>query len=321
MLSKSRAKSQKNNTANPGNALLIHKSPRRTSDVKKTPATEARTFRARLDALLQRPQCEIHTGHIIGDECKTVTVRFPPKLVRRWPHLEISHITDTQFGHVFADYARMARYRDWILKDPYRYMVWGGDMIDAWRMGSPGEPWENLFAPDKQISRFCEFWAPAAHRVLGYVGGNHERRGIVAFGDLGKLISYLLGIPYSSGQQFVDVHYGDHSPFTIALWHGRGAARTAGAKLNMLVEFMRQNKVDMTFVGHLHSAFTYTEARICKNPATSKLELIKYCGAMSSSFLEYFGTYGEKVAFNPTVTMMARLILERKGKGWEVTTK
>ena len=264
--------------------------------------------------------CRIHAGQNFGAESKFISAYFSEKDVKKWGQLELSHITDIQFGHVCCNHKRMLEYRDWILAAPNRFMLWGGDNIDAFRIGSPGSPWENYFAADKQITKFCEVWAPARHRILGYVGGNHERRGIIGFGDLGKLISYLLSIPYSSGQQFINIYFGKHNPFTVDLWHGRGGAITKGAKINMVHNYMKQSDAQLVLVGHLHDPIATFDWKKRRNHVTSRIELIKQGGAMSSSFLEFFGTYGEIAGYSPGDVMMARAVLDATGH-WELTLK
>lgn len=251
-------------------------------------------------------------GMSYGRENKYVTWRFSE---REFKTLEIIHITDVQFGHVECNVKQFIKYRDWILSEPNRFVVFGGDMIDASTVFSPGQPWENVIEPQSQVYQFCEVWAPARHRTIGYVGGNHERRGLKTFGDLGLLIAYLLKIPYSSGQQFVDVHYGKHKPFKIHLWHGSGNAKTKGAKAMMVYHFMtRYPGSDLYLVGHLHDCIPLPCFVPVRIPSENRVKLAKCFGGMSSSFLEFFGTYAEVAGLSPSDTLMLRTILYPDGK-------
>ena len=251
-----------------------------------------------------------------GEQTKHVIWRFPDSL----ESLELIHVTDPQCGHIACKYKRVVEYRDWVLAEPNRYMLWGGDMIDAYAMGrSPGSPWEESGDSQSQANTFAEVWGPARHRILGYVGGNHERRGFGSFGDLGVYIANLLQIPYSAGQQFIDIQFGQWKPFRVHLWHGRGAARTKGAKLNMVHEMMKKSDADLCLVGHLHDVLMTFDWRVVRD-SQDRIVLRKQGGAMSSSFLEFWGTYGEVGGMNPTDVMMARAILEPNRK-WELTFK
>lgn len=236
-----------------------------------------------------------------GQQCKHVVWQFP----QTWDSLELIHVTDVQFGHITCKVERVIEYRDWILAKPNRYVLFGGDIIDAYALGkSPGSPWEEIADSQTQANNVAEIFGPMRHRILGYVGGNHERRGLSSFGDLGIYIANLLQVPYSSGQQFIDIHFGKWGPFRIHLWHGRGASRTKGAKLNMIHELMKKSDADLCLVGHLHDVLMTFDWRVVRDPSDN-IVLRKQGGAMSSSFLEFWGTYGEVGGMNPSDVMMA----------------
>lgn len=233
-----------------------------------------------------------------GEESKYVTVDFDPK---KFPKgIDLLHITDVQFGHKMCNVEKFEEYCDWILKEKNRFVFFGGDMVDSATLISVGSPYENTEEPQGQVYRFCGIAKRIRHRILGYVGGNHERRAIKTFGDLGKLIATLLRIPYSSGKQFIDINYGEHKPFRVTLHHGRGAARTKGARLMMLKSLMDQGNSDLYLVGHLHDFLMTVDVR--QSQESGEIILKEYAGAMSSSFLQHFGTYAE-VAMMPSGTI------------------
>jgi hypothetical protein len=235
--------------------------------------------------------------------------------------IEVLHMTDIQFGHVLCNEARVVEYRDWILKEKNRYVVFGGDCIDAGNKISVGSPWDQKLEPQGQVYRFCELFAPMRHRILGYVGGNHERRGVLTFGDLGSLIAHILEVPYSAGRQFLDFRFPkNYESFRMDLWHGKGAAQTAGSKMQMLHRFMQSGDSQIYLVGHLHDAMVKFDWRILRQPGQSRVKLIKIGGAMSSSFLDYFGSYAEVMGLTPSGLMMARIIVEPSGR-WELTLR
>jgi hypothetical protein len=191
-------------------------------------------------------------------------------------------------------------------------------MVDAATVLSVGSPYENKFEPKEQLLKFVEVAMPFRHRILSYVGGNHEFRTSKTFGECGSVIATLLGIPYSNGIQMLDVHFGEHKPFRVSTWHGAGSAKTKGAKLMMLHRFMSQGDSQLYLVGHLHDiVLTYDWRQIRKN---DDIKLEKICGVMSSSFLDFWGGYGERAGLTPSDTLMARVILEPTGR-WETTLR
>lgn len=256
------------------------------------------------------------TGMHYGEQSKYVAYEVPDS----FDEIELLQITDVQFGHRECKYKRVVEYRDWVLAKDNRFMLWCGDNVDAWAMWSPGTPWDQLFDPMSQVMRFVEVWAPARHRILGYVGGNHERRAIPGFGDLGTLIASLLRVPYSNGRQMIDPYYGEHDPFKITLWHGAGGARTKGTVAQILDRFMQHGDSQLYLMGHVHQALVMPTWKEVRQPRSRKLKLMKSMGAVGTSFLETWGTYGEVAGYSSSDVMMARAILERNGK-WGLSLK
>lgn len=269
---------------------------------------------------LSSPDCvKIQTGMHFNEQSKYVTVRIEEKDVRKWGTLELIQLTDLQFGSTLCKVPRIIEYRDWILKAPNRFIIMTGDNIDAATIFSPGTPWDNLFGPQSQAYRFAEIFAPARHRIMGYVGGNHERRAMPAFGDIGTLIATLLRVPYSAGQQLIDVHFGEHKPFKIHTWHGVGGARTKGAVAQNLDRMMQRGDSQLYLCGHYHQGIVLPGWRTVRDKS-GKIRLEKIMGAVGTSFLDFFGGYAEVAGMNPSDTLMARAILEPNGK-WELTLR
>lgn len=283
------------------------------------PINEATTINRmeKIRALFAKNPLKFQGGMQYNEQLKYVTWDID---LRKYKTVELIHITDVQFGHVACQVKHVKEFYDWVLSVPNRFVLFGGDMVDAGTKVSVGSPWEQLWEPQGQLYRFVEMTAPIRHRVLGYVGGNHERRSTLTFGDLGQSIATALQIPYSNGVQFVDINYGEHQSFRINLWHGKGAGITPGSKMNMLNAFMQQGDAQLYLVGHLHDPMTRFMSRPIRQAGKNAVKLIKVGGAMSSSFLEWFGTYAEVMMLPSTPLMMARTILEPNGH-WELTLR
>lgn len=234
--------------------------------------------------------------------------------------LEILQITDIQFGHKRCRVDKVKEYINWVLSEPNRYVDLGGDLVDAGHAQSKGSPFEQIGDPQSELWELCKLLAPIRHRVLGYVGGNHERRSIPTFGDIGKSIATILKIPYSPGKQHIDILFGKHRPFKITTHHGSGAGQTLGALANDLERFMHTSDSQLYLLGHLHKAMTIPSSREVRDgQGTMKLE--KVVGARGSSFLDHYGTYAEVIMkTSAQAIMMPRVVLEKDGH-WEVTLR
>lgn len=232
--------------------------------------------------------------------------------------LELIQITDVQWGHIACKRERVREYRDWILRAPNRYMIWTGDNVDSAHMQSKGTTWENTGSPQQQLYEFIAEWAPAAHRILGYVGGNHERRCLTTFGDLGITIAALLQVPYSRGKQYIDIRFGKHQPYMITQWHGMGGARTKGTVAQALMRFAGEGDSHLYLMGHHHQAMIipFWKERRGKG-GVGQVKVIAACG---SSFLDTWGSYAEVAGYAPSDVLMPRVVLDRDGSS-ELTLK
>lgn len=273
-----------------------------------------------LRASLATPRLRVNQA--VDDEVKFIEYDFNDK--KRFPRppsqVELTHLTDLQYGSKNFQEDRFLQYRDWMLSSPNRFAFLGGDIIDAATILSIASPYENTAEPIDQVEGVSKLLEPLASRgrILGYVGGNHERRTTKTFGDSGRLIAKNLKVPYSRGVQLIDVMFGEHKPFKVSLWHGCGSARTKGAKAQMVHRFMHQADSHVYLVGHLHDVVLLFDWR--QQRTGGKIKLQKIAGIMSSSFQGYWNSYAEVSAMSPSDTMMARIILERNGK-WEVTLR
>lgn len=282
-----------------------------------TPRTQE--YLLALESLHSKDCVKIQTSERYGEQSKYVSVRIDEADVRKWGKLELIQLTDIQFGHQACKIKRVLEYRDWVLSEPNRFVFMTGDNVDAATIFSPGTPYDNLFAPASQAYRFAEIFAPMRHRILGYVGGNHERRAMPSFGDIGTLIAILLRIPYSNGRQYVDIHFGKHRPFKTMLWHGVGGAKTKGAVAQVVDRFMQHGDSQLYLMGHLHQGMVLPDWRE-RRSGDGKILLEKKMGAIGTSFLETYGTYGEVAGFKSHDVMMARAILDANGH-WELTLR
>lgn len=255
---------------------------------------------------------------LIDGQTKYLSHHFPESFSKKHDFIEVLVLTDVQYGHKCCKVDKLIEYRDWILAEPNRFCLFGGDMIDAWRIGSPGAGYDNFFDPDTQVWKFCELIAPLRHRVLGSVGGNHERRGLAGGIDWGSLLSHMLELPYSAGGQMIAINYGPkwsgERAFPIYLWHGRGAARTAGAQVNMTLSAVPNDEALAYFSGHIHNSHAKICWRMKRDPKAMKMIPERYYVVSASSFLEHYGSYNEVFGGTYSGLHMPNLLIHRDGR-------
>lgn len=253
-----------------------------------------------------------------GGATAYVEWRFPKRLA--WDRLEIIQLTDVQYGSQFCDVEKLDQYLDWILGAPNRYAVLGGDMVEAYNyLKSPGTPYEQMADPLSCLGGFLHKFMPVAHRFLGYVSGNHERRHM-ALGDLTRLLAEVLGVPWTVGRQHIAVYFGEHKPFKISMHHGTGSARTRGSIVNALERMAKQDDSDLFLMGHLHRPNAFQITRSTWDVRNRCMALHDQWAAMGSSFLKHWGSYADTAGYDPGRVSMPLAVLDRGGS-WNLSLR
>ena len=171
------------------------------------------------------------------DECRRARVTIPDA----WDRPMIFAKGDEQLGHVTCDEVRVAKDIAWVEKNPQCLTFLLGDCIDSATKTSPGSIRDNNRTPLRQIESYVELHKGLVGRIIGLVGGNHERRIDKALDDPGSAVRLLAKglssdtskVPYSSGILLVDVCWRGHV-WTFTLFHGAGAAVTPGSKIQRM---------------------------------------------------------------------------------------
>ncbi len=249
----------------------------------------------------------LETSMVVSGQSKFVSVELPKN---KWDRVELLHFTDLQYGNSQCNEKKIIEYRNWVLAEPNRLALFGGDMCDYNTMLSVGKgAMEQRFDPDEQVLSLAEILAPISHRVIGYVGGNHENRGQKIGHDFGAHLASLLRIPYSAGIQHIDLYFGKWKPFKIYLWHGRGGARTMGAKAQIMGTVVSHDRANLYISGHTHSALVIPGSHIERDHKAKQVRMEKYYCVSSTSFMNYYGTYAESAYYAPNFLLMGAAIV------------
>lgn len=261
-------------------------------------------------------KAKISWTDISNNECRRASVTIPES----WNQPLIFVKGDEQLGHVTCDEERIKKDIAWVERNPQCLVMLLGDAIDAHVQGSPGSPRENKIAPIAQANRYIEIHRPIRDRIVGYVGGNHERRIDKALTEGGagvRLIAEGLStpehkIPYSGGLLFLDLYWRKHL-WTFTLFHGAGAAATAGSITQRLQKNILLSDSLITLSGHLHSEMK-TSRRFVKRSADGKIKVTKQTSLQCGTYLKYIGSYGEVAGMAPTGPDMIVIELFEDGR-------
>jgi hypothetical protein len=248
-------------------------------------------------------------------ECRRARIIIP----NAWDDPILFAKGDEQIGHVACDDARVLKDIEWAAKNPHCLVVLLGDGIDSATKESPGYLRENKTTPLQQVKDYIALHKPIAGQIIGYVGGNHERRIDKALSDPGMTVSLIAEglstdkhkIPYSGGLLLLDVHWRGHL-WTLTLFHGAGAAQTAGSKIQRMQRNMLLTDSLITLSGHLHDE-AKTSRRFLKRMNDGTIKVVKQTALQCGTYMKYIGSYGEIGGMSPTGPDM--IVIEFKPDG------
>ena len=171
---------------------------------------------------------------------------------------------------------------------------------------------------------------PIKDRILGMVDGNHDIRVSKAIGfDIIRELASDLNIPYSSGQAILDLHIGNRGKnkrvgryaYSIALIHGWGGGRTAGAKANKITQFADMwEGIDLFVMGHVHSPMSMPSARYIFDSRTGSFRMREIRSIVLGAYQNYT-LYAEQIALKPSPTLKYLIKLASNEKNIEITER
>lgn len=223
-----------------------------------------------------------------------------------------------------------------IQDDPHCFAVLVGDLIDNTLKSSVGSVYESTCSPSVQKEWLYNELLPIRDKLLGAVGGNHERRSNKEADDdplydvmvrLGKEDVYRQNICFMQVRMTYiseDRQKGEGKrerfryAFSFALTHGAGGGMYIGSSANKVQTYaMSIEGIDCMITGHTHRPITFPVAKLLfVNGCVQRKQFVV---AVASSFLNY-GGYPISKMLPPTAHTTTEIILEYKQTGKEART-
>lgn len=228
----------------------------------------------------------------------------------------IYNLTDLHIGSKHCRTELLKQHIKMIAEDPGALAFIGGDTFEYMHKQSVGQPWEQAIAPMEQVSVSARMLFPIAHKIIRYVGGNHDRgRGYNAVGaDLAEVLANYLGCSYGHMETVIDIKHRDQL-FTAILHHGSGSG---GSLQNIVIEAEKYMKSSAFFV-HWHMSGHVHNSHIIKRNMSEKVEgkglIPKRCfTVIGGSYIKRVGTYAEEMKFSPAPQDLTFITMEASGK-------
>ena len=231
---------------------------------------------------------------------------LPGRTIRVWA------VADVHIGAKEADIDGFSAFLKRIEEDEDSYLVICGDVLNNGLKDSLTNVYEETMPPHAQVEKAVELLTPVAGKILGCVGGNHERRTKrSADMDIMAQVMTLIGEPelYRSNMAFIRVRLrneGKRTKDTYSLMLVHGKTESKKRRLAYAVE-----GVDAIISAHTHSGSVEKPARIVFGK--SYVTVRSLVSLTATSWLDY-GGYAASGLLLPNATSDPQcLVLEYTG--------
>lgn len=227
------------------------------------------------------------------DDFDLIRHSLGPRTIRVWA------LADAHIGARECDMDGLMAFVRKIGADPDSYLVLVGDILNNGIKDSLTNVYEETMPPSMQVQAAVDLLRPVADRILGVVGGNHERRSAKAVDlDPMYIVCVHLGLEslYRPNMAFVRVSMRNgrvQQVYNLLITHGRSAA--AKRRFAYSVE-----GVDAIITGHTHDGILEKPARLCVTNA-GNIVIKPLISLTATSWLRY-GGYGAAAMYQPKTT-------------------
>lgn len=239
--------------------------------------------------------------------------------------LTIIPISDVHIGDKTADLKAFKEILERIKNEPNTYTILNGDLCNVALKNSKSDVYSDELTPMEQVLQVINFLEPIKDKILVMSNGNHEDRITKDTNiDILYLVAKQLRIEqvYSPSWWYLYLSFGNNKQkgdnrkilYTISGYHGAGSSQTTGAKANRVKKMSQVVLADCYIMSHVHDPIT-TKGVIYVPDYQHKTIVKKemyYC--ISNAFVEYEGSYAERMGLTPSNTTINEIELDGQKK-------
>lgn len=236
--------------------------------------------------------------------------------------LTIIPISDVHIGDKKADLKAFRDVLDRIKNEPNTYTILNGDLCNIALKNSKSDVFSEDLTPMEQVLKVLEFLEPIKDKILVMSNGNHEDRITKETSiDVLYLVAKQLHLEqvYSPSWWYLYLSFGNSNKnrpvlYTLTGYHGAGNGTTTGAKANRVKKMSQVVLADVYLMSHVHEPIT--TKGVIFTPDYQHKSVVKkemyYC--ISNSFVEYEGSYAERLGLPPSNTGISEIELDGSKK-------
>lgn len=232
--------------------------------------------------------------------------------------LTIIPISDVHIGDKTSNLKAFKEVIERIKNEPNTFTILNGDLCNIALKNSKSDVYSDELTPMEQVIQVINFLEPIKDKILVMSNGNHEDRITKETNiDILYLVAKQLHIEqvYSNSWWYLYLTFGNTNKgrpalYTISGFHGAGSSTTSSGKINRAKKMSQVVLADLYIMSHVHEPIT-TKGVIFvpdyQHKSIVKKEMY-YC--ISNSFVEYEGSYAEKMGLIPSNTGINEIELD-----------
>ena len=221
--------------------------------------------------------------------------------------LTIIPISDVHIGDKTANLKAFKEVLERIKNEPNTYAIVNGDICNFALKTSKSDVYEGL-SPMTEMLEATKYLEEIREKLLIISSGNHEDRLIKETNvDPLFIISKQLGLEdiYCPSWWYLYLSFGNTNKgrpalYTLTGYHGSGSSQTTGAKANKVKKMSQVVLADIYLMSHVHEPIQ--TKGVIFTPDYQHKSIVKkemyYC--ISNAFVEYEGSYAEKMGLIPS---------------------
>lgn len=236
--------------------------------------------------------------------------------------LTIIPISDVHIGDKKADLKAFRDVIERIKNEPNTYTILNGDLCNIALKNSKSDVYSDEMTPMEQVIKVLDFLEPIKDKILVMSNGNHEDRITKDTSiDVLYLVAKQLHLEqvYSPSWWYLYLSFGKTNKnrpvlYTLTGYHGHGGGTTSGGKINKVKKMSQVVLADVYLMSHVHEPIT--TKGVIFTPDYQHKSVVKkemyYC--ISNAFVEYEGSYAEKMGLTPSNTGINEIELDGNKK-------
>lgn len=237
--------------------------------------------------------------------------------------ITIIPISDVHIGDKTANLKAFKEVIERIKNEPNTFTILNGDLCNIALKNSKSDVYSDEMTPMEQVLQIINFLEPIRDKILVMSNGNHEQR---ITNDTNIDILYLVAKQlrieqvYSPSWWYLYLTFGKTNKnrpalYTITGYHGYGGGSTTGGKANKVKKMSQVVLADIYLMSHVHEPIQ-TKGVIFA-PDYQHKSIVKkemyYC--ISNAFVEYEGSYAERMGLIPSNNGITEIELDGYKKG------